>query len=107
MHSSFCILSRAGHDLSDLLSDGSLACPVELQTQIRDHLVGILSGRVHGCTAGSLFRSTAFAQGTVENTTQIFRNDSGKDLFGISFVDGVAVTLALFNGLGLRFLQRL
>jgi len=60
----------AGDDLGDLLRDGSLTGPVELQAQVSDHFVGILGSGIHCAAAGSLFSGAALAQGTVKDATR-------------------------------------
>ena len=83
--------SGTRHNLGDFLGNGGLTGTVELETQIRDHVVGVLGRGVHGAAAGSLLGGPAFAEGTVQDTAQVFRNNGIEDLFAAGFVLDVAL----------------
>ena len=102
-HRGTCL--RTSDDLGDLLGNGCLTGPVELQAQVSDHFIGIGGCCIHSGAAGSLFGSTAFAQGTIEDTAQILGDDGGENLLGAGLIDGSAAAGSFRIGLSLLGLQ--
>ena len=69
-----------------------------------DHLTGILGGGIHRGTAGTLLTGNTLAQGTVDDTGQIFRDDGVKHSSAVRLIEHQAFTL--LPRLGARCIER-
>ena len=66
------------NNLRDLLRDAGLTCPVVIQIELIDHLFRITCGCIHSHTSGCQFTCSTFADTTINQSCQIFRNNGAK-----------------------------
>jgi hypothetical protein len=100
-------LSRAGHDLEDLLRDLGLTGPVHLEREPVDQLAGVLRRVAHRGHPRALLGGSRLEQRPEELGLEVHRDEPREDLLRLRLVDEVAAQRGVGGLVALLALQQL